>query len=158
MSARADYTAIVVIGVDSEDNIYVLDIDRFKSYKTYEYFQHIRDLHSKWNFKKIQAEITAAQKTISESIQEFVRKDGLRLKVEEFRPTKKEGSKEERIAAVLEHRYEAQDVWHREGGWTGILEDELVMSRPAHDDIKDALSNGPSIITNVLLRWSSGLR
>tara|TARA_R110000851_G_scaffold258264_1_gene410705 strand:- start:18842 stop:20440 length:1599 start_codon:yes stop_codon:yes gene_type:complete len=145
LSARADYTAIVVVGVDSDDNIYVLDIDRFKSYKTIEYFQHIRDLHSKWGFKKIQAEITAAQKTISESIKDFVRKDGLRLKVEEFRPTKKEGSKEERIAAVLEHRYEDLDVWHREGGWTPTLEDELIMSRPPHDDIKDALAAAVSI-------------
>lgn len=145
LSSRADYTAIVVVGVDSDDNIYILDIDRFKSYKTYEYFQHIRDLHAKWSFKKIQAEVTAAQKTISEAIKDFVRKDGLRLKVEEFRPTKKEGSKEERIAAVLEHRYENMDVWHREGGWTQILEDELIMSRPPHDDIKDALAAAVSI-------------
>ena len=145
LNARADYTAIVVIGVDSDNNIYVLDIDRFKSIKTYEYFEHIRDLHSKWNFKKIQAEITAAQKTISESIKDFVKKDGLRLKVDEFRPSKLEGSKEERIAAVLEHRYENLDVWHQEGGWTQILEDELVQARPAHDDIKDALAAAVSI-------------
>lgn len=145
LSARADYTAIVVVGVDAEDNIYVLDIDRFKSYKAYEYFQHIRDLHAKWNFKKIQAEVTAAQKTISESIKDFVRKDGLRLKVEEFRPSKTEGRKEERIAAVLEHRYENLDVWHHEGGWTQILEDELILARPPHDDIKDALAAAVSI-------------
>jgi hypothetical protein len=145
LNVRADYTAIVVIGVDFEDNIYVLDIDRFKSYKTYEYFQHIKELHAKWNFKKIQAEVTAAQKTICESIKQFVRKDGLRLKVEEFRPSKAEGSKEERIAAVLEHRYENLDVWHREGGWTSILEDELVLARPPHDDIKDALASAVSI-------------
>lgn len=158
LSSRADYTAIVVIGVDSEDNIYVLDIDRFKSYKTHEYFQHIRDLHAKWGFKKIQAEITAAHKTISESIQDFVKKDGLRLKVEEFRPTKKEGSKEERIAAVLEHRYESMDVWHCEGGWTPVLEDELVMSRPPHDDIKDALAAAVSIAVKPARSMAEGMK
>lgn len=158
LSARADFTAIVVIGVDADNNIYVLDIDRFKSYKTYDYFTHIRDLHSTWNFKKIQAEITAAQKTISESIKDFVRKDGLRLKVEEFRPTKKEGSKEERISAILEHRYEDQDVWHREGGWTQILEDELVMARPPHDDIKDALAAAVSIAVKPARALSDSLK
>ena len=80
-----------------------------------------------------------------ESIKEFVRKDGLRLKVDEFRPSKREGSKEERIAAVLEHRYEEMDVWHFEGGWTTVLEDELILARPPHDDIKDALAAAVSI-------------
>lgn len=145
LERKADFTAIVVIGVDWENNIFVLDIDRFKSDKAIEYFKHIRDLHQKWNFKKIQAEITAAQKVIVESIKDFVRKDGLKLKVDEFRPSKREGSKEERIAAVLEHRYEELDVWHFEGGWTTVLEDELILARPPHDDIKDALASAVSI-------------
>jgi predicted phage terminase large subunit-like protein len=145
LSKDADYTAIVVIGIDCESNIYVLDIDRFKSFKTIEYFKHIAALHSKWGFKKLQAEITAAQKTIVDSIKDFVKKEGLSLSVIEFRPSKAEGSKEQRIASVLEHRYENYLIWHLEGGWTQILEDELVQSRPAHDDIKDALAAAVSI-------------
>lgn len=145
LEKTADWTAIVVIGVDWENNIYVLDIDRFKTTKAIDYFRHIRDLHQKWNFKKIQAEVNVAQKVIVDSIKDFVRKDGLRLKVEEFRATRHQGSKEERIAAVLEHRYEELDVWHFEGGWTGVLEDELILSRPPHDDIADALASAVSI-------------
>lgn len=145
LSTDADYTAIVVIGIDCDSNIYVLDIDRFKSFKTIEYFQHIKALHSKWSFKKLQAEVTAAQKTIVEAIKDYVKKDGLRLSVIEYRPSKAEGSKEERISAVLEHRYENYQVWHEEGGWTDVLEEELILSRPAHDDIKDALASAVSI-------------
>jgi phage terminase large subunit-like protein len=145
MSNSADYTAIVVIGIDYMGNIYVLDIDRFKSMKTIEYFNHIVALHSKWNFKKLQAEVVAAQVTIVEAIKDYVRDKGLRLKVEEFRPTKKEGSKEQRIAAILEHRYENLEIWHREGGWTQVMEDELILARPPHDDIKDALASAVSI-------------
>lgn len=145
LSTAADWTAIVVIGVDFEENIYVLDIDRFKSVKTIEYFKHVRDLHAKWSFKKLNAEVTAAQKVIVEAIKDFVRKDGLRLSVQEFRPGRSEGSKEERIAAVLEHRYENLEVWHHEGGWTNVLEEELVLARPPHDDIKDALASAVSI-------------
>lgn len=145
LNAKADFTAIVVIGLDHEDNLYVLDIERFKSDKILEYFRKISGLHSKWGFKKLQAEVTSAQKVIVEAIKDYVKKDGLRLKVEEFRPSKVEGSKEERIAAALEHRYDNLDVWHNEGGWTQILEDELVLARPPHDDVKDALASAVSI-------------
>lgn len=145
LASAADYTAIVVVGVDAEQNYYILDIDRFKSFKTIEYFQHIKALHSKWGFKKLQAEVTAAQKTIVESIKDYIKQDGLRLSVVEYRPSRAEGSKEERIAAVLEHRYENYQMWHLEGGWTSVLEEELVQARPAHDDIKDALASAVSI-------------
>ncbi|MAQ19374.1 MAG: hypothetical protein CMN30_31815 [Sandaracinus sp.] len=145
LAAKADYTAIVVIGIDSDKNIYVLDIDRFKSFKNIEYFQHIAALHSKWGFKKLQAEVTAAQITIVEDIKNYVKTHGLRLSVVDYRPTRHEGRKEERIAAVLEHRYENYEMWHHEGGWTHILEEELMQERPAHDDIKDALASAVSI-------------
>ena len=145
LSKSADYTAIVVIGMDADRNVYVLDIDRFKSDRTIDYFKHIRDLHSKWNFRKIQAEVTVAQNTIVQDIKHFVKKDGLSLSVEEYRPSRKEGTKEERIAAVLEYRYENYEIWHCEGGWTSVLEDELVLARPEHDDIKDALASAVSI-------------
>src|SRR5574337_897550 len=79
------------------------------------------------------------------TIKDYITKSGLRLSIEEFRPTRHEGSKEERIAASLEHRYDNLEVWHLEGGWTSILEEELVLSRPPHDDIKDALASAVSI-------------
>lgn len=145
LSKAADFTAIVVIGVDCENNIYVLDIDRFKSDKTIDYFKHIKDLHSKWRFNKLRAEVTVAQKVIVNGIKDYVKKDGLTLSVEEYRPSKTEGSKEERIAASLEHKYDNLEVWHLEGGWTNVLEEELVLARPPHDDIKDALASAVGI-------------
>lgn len=145
LSRKADYTAIVVVGVDCDGNVYVLDIDRFKSDKTIEYFNHIVELHSKWCFSKMRAEVTVAQKVIVNDIKSHVKQSGLRLSVEDYRPTRHEGSKEERIAAVLEHRYENYKVWHIEGGWTPVLEEELVLARPPHDDIKDAMASAVEI-------------
>jgi hypothetical protein len=145
LSKAADFTAIVVVGVDCDDNYYVVDIDRFKSDKTIEYFKHIAALHSKWGFKKLRAEVTVAQKVIVNDITGYVRKEGLRLSVEEFRPSKAEGTKEERIAAALEHRYDNYQMWHFEGGWTPVLEEELILARPAHDDVKDALASAVEI-------------
>lgn len=143
----ADYTAIVVIGIDSDTNVYILDIDRFKSDRTSEYFQHIKTLHSKWKFNKLRAEVSVGQQVIVTAIKDYIQKDGLTLKVDEYRPSRKEGTKEERIAAALEHKYDNGEMYHLEGGWTTVLEDELVLSRPPHDDIKDALASAVAIAT-----------
>jgi phage terminase large subunit-like protein len=142
---RSDYTAIVVIGVDHENQIYVLDIDRFRVERTIDIFEHVVQLHSKWGFKKLSAEVVAAQKMMVEDIKAFAKERALGLSVVEYRPSKVEGTKEERIAATLEWRYENQMVWHFEGGWTNVLEEELVLARPPHDDVKDALTSAVSI-------------
>lgn len=145
LSKAADYTAIVVIGVDSEGYIYILDIDRFKTDKTLDYFKHVAALHSKWEFRKLRAEVTVAQQIIVNDIKDYIRKEGMRLSVEEYRPTRSEGSKEERIAATLEHRYDSLSIWHFKGGYTAVLEEELVLARPPHDDVKDALASAIAI-------------
>jgi len=145
LTKTADYTAIVVVGIDCDSNYYVLDIDRFKTDKTLEYFKHVAALHSKWRFQKLRAEVSVAQKVIVNSIKDYVRKEGLRISIDEFRPSRAEGTKEERIAAALEHLYDNLQVWHEEGGWSGVLEEELVLARPAHDDVKDALASAVEI-------------
>ena len=156
LSSKADYTAIVVIGIDSLGNIYLLEMDRFRSSKTYEYFQHITVLHSKWGFKKLRAEVSVAQQVIVNSIKDHLSDEGLSLPIDEYRPTRTEGSKEERIQATLEHRYEGGKMWHLEGGWTSQLEDELVQARPPHDDLKDALASSVGIAIKPKERGSSG--
>jgi len=145
LKKTADYTAICVIGIDCDKNIYVLDIDRFKADKVHIYFQHISELHSKWRFNKLRAEVTVAQSVIVNGIKDHIKKEGMTLPIDEFRPSKVEGTKEERIASSLEHRYEALEIWHCEGGWTNQLEEELIKARPAHDDIKDSLASAVDI-------------
>jgi phage terminase large subunit-like protein len=145
LNKKADWTAIVVIGISSEGQIYIMDIDRFKTDKTSEYFQHILELHSRWEFKKLRAEVTVAQQIIVNDIKDFIKDEGLRLSVEEYRPNRTEGSKEERIASTLEFRYDNLQMWHYEGGHTPALEEELVQARPAHDDLKDALTSAIGI-------------
>jgi len=145
LNRAADFTAIVVIGIDSDGDIYLLDIDRFKSDKTREYFNHIKQLHAKWSFKKLRAEVTVAQQIIVNDIKDFLKKEGLRLAVDEFRPSRREGTKEERMSAALEWRYDDQIMWHFLGGHIQVLEEELVQARPKHDDVKDALASAIEI-------------
>ena len=141
LKKRADYTAIVVIGVDFENNVYVLDIDRFKTDKISEYFAHILDLLNRWDFRKLRAEVTAAQAAIVQELKDsYIKPNGLFLKIEEHRPTRHQGSKEERIAAILEPRYDNLAIYHYKGGNCQILEEELVTRNPPHDDVKDALA------------------
>lgn len=141
LSKKSDYTAIVVIGVDEDNYIYLLDIERFKTDRISVYFDNIARLHSKWDFKKLRAEVTVAQTVIVRDLKDKLREEGLRLSIDEFRPTRKEGTKEERIAAALEHRYDNQTIWHFKGGYIDILEEELVLTKPPHDDVKDALAS-----------------
>jgi phage terminase large subunit-like protein len=141
LSKTADFTAIVVVGIDKDGYIYVLDIDRFKTDKIAEYFEHVLRMHSKWEFKKLRAEVTVAQSMIASDLKDRIRAEGMALAIEEFRPTRHQGTKEERIAAVLEPRYENMTILHARGGYTPMLEEELLLARPAHDDIKDCLAS-----------------
>lgn len=156
MRATADYTAIVVIGISAENDIYILDIDRFKTNNISKYFERIADLHSKWEFKKLRAEVTVAQEVIVRDLKDYIKSHGLYLSVDEFRPSRSEGSKEERIASALDFRYDNLQIWHSKGGLTNLLEHELIMSRPEHDDIKDALSMAVSIAIPPMKRRNRG--
>ena len=138
---KADYTAIVVIGVDPDNNIFVLDINRFQTDKISEYFKEILAMNNRWGFKRLRAEATAAQQAIVTSLKhDWFSKHGLMIKIEEVKPTRHEGSKEERMDAILTPRYDNLQVYHYKGGNTQVLEDELVSNNPPHDDCKDALA------------------
>ena len=139
---KSDFTSIVVVGVDGHLNYYILEIDRFKTDKISEYFNRILKLYQKWGFRKIRAEVSVAQAVIVQDLKDnYIRPYGLSLVVDEYRPSRWQGSKEERIMAVLEPRYANHQIWHYMGGNCQALEEELIFANPAHDDIKDALAS-----------------
>jgi hypothetical protein len=142
LGAKSDSSSIVTVGVDGDNNYYVLDIDRFKTDKISEYFNRILKAHEKWSFRKIRAEISAAQSVIVKDLKEsYIRPMGLSLAIDEYRPSRWQGSKEERIMATLEPKYANRQIWHYVGGLCQSLEEELMFANPAHDDIKDALAS-----------------
>lgn len=141
LNKEADYTCVVVVGVDSLGNYYILDIDRFKSNRIGDYFDHILRAHQKWDFRKIRAEVTAGQAVIVNDLRNnYIRMHGLALAIDEHKPTRYEGAKEERINSILQPRYQNRQMWHYPTGLTQTLEEELVLQNPPHDDIKDALA------------------
>lgn len=151
---KADFTAIVVVGVDSKHNFYVLDIERFKTTRISDYFDRILRLHQKWDFRKLRAEVSVAQKVIVQDLKDnYIRPHGLALSIDEHSPNRHIGSKIERMEATLQPRYANQQIWHQRGGNWQILEEELVQQNPAHDDIKDCLTS----VIDICMAPSSGM-
>lgn len=148
LKRKADSTAIVVVGVDHHHNVYVLDILRFKTDKIADYFKNILEMYNKWGVRRWRCEVTVAQQAIVRELKEsYIKPQGVSISIDEYRPSRHEGDKEERIDAILSHRYDNQQIWHYRGGNTQLLEEELVLRRPPHDDIKEALANAIAIAT-----------
>jgi hypothetical protein len=139
ITATADFTVIVIVGVDSDNNYYILDIDRFKTNKISIMYEHAERIYKKWRFRKLRCEVVAAQKLIVQQFKEYMRSQDIMFTIDEYNPPRNM-NKEERIASVLEPRYQNNLIWHYKGGNCQTLEEELVLSNPEHDDVKDALA------------------
>ena len=144
VSSTADYTALVVIGVDEDNNIYVLDIDRFRTNKISTMYEKVMASYKKWKFRKLRAEVVAAQSLIVQQFREFMRTQSVVFTIDEYHPPRNM-KKQERIATTLEPRYTNKWVWHYKGGNCQVLEEELVMTNPEHDDVKDAFASAVEI-------------
>jgi hypothetical protein len=139
VSTSSDFTVIVVVGVDEDNNYYVLDIDRFKTNKISVMYEHVEKIYRKWKFRKLRAECVAAQKLIVQQFKEYMRSQNVIFTIDEYYPPKTM-NKQERIAATLEPRYANNQIWHYKGGNCQTLEEELVLTNSEHDDVKDALA------------------
>ena len=140
VSNFSDYTAIVVVGVDEDGMIYVLDIDRFRTNKISVMYERVIAAYRKWKFRKLRAEVVAAQRLIVSQFKEFMRQQKIVFSIDEYSPPRGM-SKEERIAGILEPRYNNQLIFHYKGGNCQTLEEELLMANPEHDDIKDCFAS-----------------
>ena len=142
---RRDFTAIAVIGVCWEGFIYVLDLEQFQTDKYDVYFERIDQLACKWGFRKIRVESNSAGTIVARELQNRVRQNGRSLVIDAKAKTSHDGKKAERYAAVLEPRYRAGTILHLKGGYSSVLEDQVIMPRPRHDDLKDALTEAIEI-------------
>lgn len=144
----ADYSCVVVLGVDGNHNYYIMEIDRFKTIQPSEYFKRVIKLYEKWGFRKVRMEVSIAQVALVADFKEnYIRPLGLSLSVDEYRPSRWQGSKQERVFSILEPKYSNQQIYHYTGGNIQALEEELLFANPAHDDIKDALASAIDFVT-----------
>lgn len=148
LNRKADFTALVVIGMTYDNQYYVLDIIRFKSDRISSYFEAIVNAFRKWEFRTIRCEVTAAQQAIVTDLKyNYITSNNLPIRIDEYRPSRSHGSKMERIMAVLEPKYDNAQIFHFTGGFIHELEDELLSPKPKHDDIMDALTAAVDVAT-----------
>ena len=137
-SATADYTAIAVIGMDDDENVFVIDLVQFKTINFSEYYNEVMALHHKWNFRKITVETNAGGAHVKNELDRMCRQNGEVLTIEGKPAPTRQGTKNERKGATLEWRYADQRIWHYKGGLISEFEDQIVLDRPKHDDLSDA--------------------
>jgi hypothetical protein len=137
---KRDFTALAVVGIDDEGYIYVLALERFQTDKPEVYYERIIELQEYWEFNKITVETNAAGHIIKNFLQDEVRRNGGRLEVEGKPHVSHSGKKEERVANALHQRYRTGTIYHTKGGLTKMLEEELKLAKPPHDDLKDTLA------------------
>jgi len=149
ISKKSDYTSIVVVGIDKFHRIYILDIDRFKTEKISVMHSSLTKLFDKWHWIKLRAETNAQQNLVVEQIKDFNRKAGIFYTIDKISQTM---NKEIRIMSNLEPRYSEGMIVHYKGGNCQILEDELIATKPPHDDVSDALASVIEIIIAPIQR------
>lgn len=140
----ADYTAMVVPGVDEHSNIFIKDISRARMLPN-EIINEIFRLRDKWHLNEVALEQVAFQKVLGYSIREDPRFKKHPFHIIELKPNDR--SKDQRIKG-LQPLYENGKIFHDQGLPNNIyLEDELVrFPRSSHDDIIDALAYVTDII------------
>lgn len=142
VSSGSDWTCIFILGMDKDKNIYILDIDRYQTKKPSVYWKHCEAMWNKWHFKWMKAEAVAAQEVIIEALREYAETNQVPIRIKAYKPNSQSGDKETRISQALEPLYEDGRLFHYRGGMCDMLEEELVVDRPPHDDLKDCLHIG----------------
>ena len=141
----SDFTAIAVIGIDMDENIYLLDLTQFKTASFNDYYNEVMSLHRKWQFRKLSVETNAGGQFVKNELDRLVRQNGEVLTIEGKPALTRQGSKTERKGAVLEWRYADQRIWHFRGGLIAEFEDQVILDRPKHDDLVDAFVSAINI-------------
>ena len=139
LKERADFTAIVTVGVDVLNKIYVLEVKR-GHYTEEQMIDELFLTNERWHPMNICIETVAFQKTLQHYIMKEVKKRGRTLPLNEVLPETSE-SKEKRIRS-LQPMYMRSDVFHSVGvANIEYLEDELLrFPKGKNDDIIDSLA------------------
>lgn len=139
LKERADYTAIVTVGMDVWENIYILEIKRGR-FKEKEMVDEIISTYQKFHPIDVLIETVAFQKTLQNYIADEAKKRKVSLPIHEVRPESGEG-KEKRIRS-LQPYYMRGNMYHNSNiDFIDYLEDELTrFPKGKHDDLVDALA------------------
>ena len=137
---RSDWTAIVVLGQDNLGFYYVLDLDRIKTVDYNDVYNLCFNMQDKWDFRKIHVESNSGGKMVAEGLKREATRLNRFLAVKQHNRTRHEGTKVERMSQWLDPIYANQTIFHPMTGIIDLLEEELLLNNPPHDDLKDTLA------------------
>lgn len=134
---RADYTAMVVAGVDDGGRLYIVDCVRARM-DSFEIIDNIFLLQEAYDPELITIESGAIQKSIGPFLRQEMHRRNVFINLNTDVPLKDKQSR----ARSLQARMRAGSVYFDiEADWYPVLEDEfLKFPRAKHDDIVDAAS------------------
>jgi predicted phage terminase large subunit-like protein len=141
----ADYTAIPVLGMDKEFNIYVLDYIKGR-WGPSEIIGNIFQMQAKWKPNAVGMETNGFQRTLKLAVEEAMRHKRQYFPIDEIRngPTQ---TKEQRVKS-LEPFYRQGKVYHAAWMRGKELEDELLaFPKGKHDDLIDAMAAGLTLLS-----------
>lgn len=146
----ADYTAIMVVGVNKDNHWFILDC----SYGRYDPSQTIDEIFKmvgKWNPQKVGVEKVAYQAAIHHFLDKEMPRRNMFFTIT---PLLAQRKKEERISA-LQPRFSSGSVWiPRDAGtwWDELKGEMLAFPHGIHDDLLDALAYVEQIAVTPLRR------
>lgn len=136
---ESDYTAIVMTGMDSNHNMYVLDYVRGR-WKPSDTISVFFQLYDRWKPDLLGIEVEGFQRTFRYTIQDEMKKRNVFFPITEIVQTRQSNSKNMRISA-MEPKYRAKEIVHAEWMANKDLEHELLeFPKGRHDDLIDAVS------------------
>jgi len=138
LDKNADFTAMVVTGIDQFSNIFVKDIIR-GHFKPSELIDKLFILSELYHPQMVILETIAYQKALAYSLREEMNRRGRFIPIHEVNQHEK--SKDQRIRG-LQPIYMNKKIFHvKDNPLTPYLEEELLtFPRSRHDDIMDAFS------------------
>jgi predicted phage terminase large subunit-like protein len=145
MEDGRDYTVFVIVGVDENNNLFILLIDRGK-YTPAQIVEKFIDYATRYETLDNGLETVAYQKSLRYYINDKMRDSGTFIKITELKSHTHQ-SKEVRIRG-LQPRYEMGTIYHKAGDpTTNELEYELLhFPKGKHDDIIDTLASTLEIL------------
>ena len=134
--SEADYTAIAVLGMDKDWNIYILDYIR-GHWLPADIVRNIFEMQNRWKPNAVGMEVNGFQRTLKFAVEEEMRRNGQYFGIDEIR-NGPEKSKESRIKS-MEPFYRRGAVFHAAWMKGKEMETELLtFPKGRHDDIIDA--------------------
>ena len=142
MSENADYRALIVMAVDSDNNWFLVDIS-FGRYDSIKLIDEMFRLVAKFGLNDVGVEAGVLKSALEPFMMKEMQK---RNKYFNLIPLAHGGKKKESRIRMLQPRFKAHTVWFPEDAtWLSELEGELLAftmqgTRGLHDDLIDALA------------------